>query len=215
VHLAGRESELLFALASRREPMARTHLAGLLWPELDEDSARNALSVCLHRLRRTVGAGAIVRDGEGYRLCDGARVDVWEIERTLAAMRSRGWLDESSRIALTRFAAHLNVPSPARMERWEWFGPQGRRIDALRVDVTHRLGADALERGDAYAALTRANEILIRDPFDEPARELAIRAHLAMDDRAAAMRIYRQYREILQAELQSEPSPHLTKILYS
>jgi DNA-binding SARP family transcriptional activator len=215
VHLAGREAELLFALASRREPMARTHLAALLWPELDEDSARNALSVCLHRLRRSVGAGAIVRDGEGYRLCDGARVDVWEIEAALGAIRSRGRLDESARIALTRFGSHLNAPLPARMERWEWFGPQGRRIDALRVDVTHRLGADALERGDAYAALACANEILARDPFDEPGREMAIRAHLAMDDRAAAMRSYRQYRELLRAELQSEPSPHLTKILYS
>ncbi|HTA39460.1 MAG TPA: BTAD domain-containing putative transcriptional regulator [Candidatus Acidoferrales bacterium] len=215
VRLAGREAELLFALAARREPMARAHLAALLWPELDDDSARNALSVCLHRLRRSVGAAAIVREGEGYRLCDGARVDVWEIERTLAAMRSRGWLDEDARTALTRFATQLNAPSPARMERWEWFGAQGRRIEALRVDVTHRLGADALERGDAYAALTCANEILGRDPFDEPAREMAIRAHLAMDDRAAAMRSYRQYREILQSELQTEPSPHLTKILYS
>ncbi len=215
VHLAGREAELVFALASRREPVARTHLAALLWPELDEDAARNALSVCLHRLRRSVGAGAIVRDGEGYRLCDGARVDVWEIERALGAMRSRGWLDDTARAALTRFSTHLNAPLPARMERWEWFGPQGRRIDALRVDVTHRLGADALERGDVYAALTCANEILARDPLDEPAREMAIRAYLAMDDRAAAMRIYRQYREMLQAELQSEPSPHLTKILYS
>ncbi len=215
VHLAGREAELLFALALRREPVARTHLAALLWPELDEDSGRNALSVCLHRLRRSVGAGAIVREGEGYRLCDGARVDIWEIERDLGAMRSRGWLDDGARAALTRFSAHLNAPVPARMERWEWFGPQGRRVDALRVDVTHRLGADALERGDVYAALACANEILARDPFDEPAREMAIRAHLAMDDRAAAMRIYRQYREMLQTELQSEPSPHLTKILYS
>ena len=214
-HLAGREAELLFALALRREPVARTHLAALLWPELDEDSGRNALSVCLHRLRRSVGAGAIVREGEGYRLCDGARVDIWEIERDLGAMRSRGWLDDGARAALTRFSAHLNAPVPARMERWEWFGPQGRRVDALRVDVTHRLGADALERGDVYAALACANEILARDPFDEPAREMAIRAHLAMDDRAAAMRIYRQYREMLQTELQSEPSPHLTKILYS
>jgi DNA-binding SARP family transcriptional activator len=215
VRLAGREAELLFALASRRESLARTQLAAQLWPELDEPSALNAMSVCLHRLRRSVGAGAIVRDGEGYRLCDGARVDVWEIERTLGAMRLRGWLDENARSVLTGFSEHLNAPSPARMERWEWFEPQARRIDALRVDVTHRLGADALERGDAYGALARANEILARDPFDEPAREMAIRAHLAMDDRAAAMRCYRQYRELLHAELQSEPSPHLTKILYS
>ena len=35
------------------------------------------------------------------------------------------------------------------------------------------------------------------DPCDEPAREIAIRAYLESGDRAAALRHFRQYRDVL------------------
>jgi DNA-binding SARP family transcriptional activator len=212
--LAGREAELLFALASRREATARTRLAALLWPETGEDAARNALSVCLHRLRRSLGADAVVRDGDGYRLGDGASVDLWDFERKLAAVRD-GALDESGRAKLGQIATQLEASRPDRMERWEWFAPVARRLDAIRVEVAQRLGIDALERGDPRDALERAAAVLAHDPFDEPAREMIIRAHLALDDRAAALRSYRQYREMLRTELQCEPSPALTRMVNS
>jgi len=39
---------------------------------------------------------------------------------------------------------------------------------------------------------------------DEPAREIAIRAYLDSGGRAAALRHFRQYRDVLQSELQCE-----------
>jgi DNA-binding SARP family transcriptional activator len=217
VRLSGREQELLFALALRREPTARVRLAAMLWPELDEDGARNALSVCLHRLRRHLGEEAIVRDGEGYRLCDDCKVDLWDMEERIGILRtrSRPRLDDGERAALAAFATALRNERPARTEGWEWFEPVARRLGELRIDVTHRLAADALDRGDPVTALERASEIVASDPFDEPAREVVIRAHLALGDRAAALRHYRQYREMLLAELSCEPSATLTKIVDS
>ena len=86
-------------------------------------------------------------------------------------------------------------------------------MDELRTAIAHRLAEDALERGDPDAALAFAGDVIAYDPCDEPAREIAIRAHLAVGDRAAALRTYRQYREVLSSELQVEPSATLSALV--
>lgn len=214
VRLSGREFELLAAIAQRREPTARSRLAATLWPDLDEFSARNALSVCLHRLRAHLGReDAIERAAEGYRLHIDAFVDLWEIERAAVMLRSRDRLREAERALLERAWARLREERAGTLERWEWFEPIAKRMDELRTAIAHRLAADALERGDPDVALACAQDVIAYDPCDEPAREVAIRAHLATGDRAAALRSYRQYRDVLKAELQVEPSAALAALV--
>ena len=212
--LSGREFELLTAIAQRREPTGRSRLAGMLWPDLDEFAARNALSVCLHRLRAHLGReDAIERDADGYRLHVDAFVDVWEIERAAVTLRTRDRMRESERAALHRAWERLCEERNAALERWEWFEPIVRRMTELRTAIAHRLAGDALESGDPDAALAYAVDVIAYDPCDEPAREIAIRAHLANGDRAAALRSFRQYRDVLRNELQVEPSGALAALV--
>jgi DNA-binding SARP family transcriptional activator len=214
VRLSGREFELLSAIAQRREPAPRSRLAAMLWPDLDEFSARNALSVCLHRLRAHLGReDAIERASEGYRLHVDAFVDLWEIERAAVTLRSRDRLREAERALLGRAWERLREERAGPLERFEWFEPIAKRMDELRTAFAYRLGADALERGDPDAALSYVIDVIAYDPCDEPAREVAIRAHLANGDRAAALRHYRQYRDVLKMELQVEPSAALLALV--
>jgi DNA-binding SARP family transcriptional activator len=214
MRLSGREFELLAAIAQRREPTPRARLAATLWPDLDEFSARNALSVCLHRLRAHLSReDAVERAAEGYRLHVDAFVDLWEIERAAVTLRSRDRLRETERALLGRAWDRLREERAGTLERWEWFESIAKRMDELRTAIAHRLAADALERGDPDAALGYAEDVIAHDPCDEPAREVAIRAHLATGDRAAALRSYRQYRDVLKAELQVEPSAALTALV--
>jgi DNA-binding SARP family transcriptional activator len=214
VRISGRELELLAALAQRREPTTRSRIAAMLWPDLDEFASRNSLSVCLHRLRTHVKReDAIERDSDGYRLHADAFVDLWELDRAAVVLRSRERLRESDRELLARGLRRLQEERSASIESWEWFAPALRRIDDLRTELAHRLASDALDRGDPDLALSYAQDIIEVDPCDEPARELAIRAHLAIGDRAAALRQYRQYRDVLKAEFASEPSASLTKLV--
>ncbi len=214
VALSGRELELVLALAMRREASWRLRLAAMLWPDLDSNAARNALSVCLHRLRGHLGRGnAIVRDRDGYRLHDDATVDLWEIERAAGRLRTRESLHESDRVALERMWVRLREERPERMERWEWFEPVRRRLNALRVEVAHRLGLEALERDDTANALRFAHDAIGVDACDEPAYEIAIRAHLKDGDRSAALRAFRICREALQVELACEPSEALVALV--
>ncbi len=214
VAVAGRELELLTALAMRRDGATRTYLADLLWPELDGYAARNALSVCAHRLRQRLGVDdAIVRTENGYRLHDAAQVDIWEIERVLTTLARRERLTDADRAVLSATYAQLRFDRGARTKGWEWFEAIERRLRDMRMEAAHRLASDALEQNDPSTALELARQMISYDPCDEPARELAIRAYLRIGDRSAAMRQFRQYRETLQAELQCEPSPTLAELV--
>jgi DNA-binding SARP family transcriptional activator len=206
--------ELLAALAVRREPVPRARLAAMLWPDLDERAARNALSVCLHRLRVHLDRDDVVlRDGGGYRLHEDLRVDLWEAERTAALARSRDLLTGTDRAAFRRTWQALARTRDPRLERWEWFAPALRRLGDLRTDIAHRLGIDALDRGETSLALTYATAVIDEDACDEAAREVAIMAHLRDGDRAAAVRHYRQYRDAVIEELGIEPSAKLAALV--
>lgn len=214
IALSGRELELLVAIGLRREATPRARLATMLWPDLEEYPARNALSVCLHRLRQHLGReDAVLREDDGYRLHGEAVVDLWEIDRASSLLRAREQLGDGDRAALRRAWTRLRDDRPSRMQRWEWFEPTERRLGELRIEVAQRLANDALASGDAHGALAFASDMIDYDPCDEAAREIAIRAHLLLGDRAAAMRQYRQYRDTLQAELQCEPSPSLSSLV--
>lgn len=214
ISLTERELALLVALSVRREVVPRSRLADMLWPELDEYAARNALSVCLHRLRQHLGTEEpIVRTKGGYALHEGARVDLWDIDRIVAAARSRPGLSDADRNALRDVHVQLRSRRPERMLQWEWFESTERHMNELRLEVAQRLAHDALRSGDAPRALALAEEMIAYDPCDETARHIAISAHLSIGDRGAALRQYRQYRDTLLAELQVEPSSELKTLV--
>jgi DNA-binding SARP family transcriptional activator len=214
ITLSERELALLLALALRRETVPRARLADLLWPELDEYAARNALSVCLHRLRQRLGNDqAVVRTKDGYALHDDVRVDLLEIDRAVAILRGRPALAESERKLLEQLHEKLRGRRPERVQQWEWFEPTERRISELRLEVVQRLANDALSQGNSRRALELAGEMIGYDPCDEAARQIAITAHLAAGDRSAAMRQYRQFRDTLLAELQCEPSDSIKRLV--
>jgi len=214
IQLSEREHALLVALSLRREIVPRARLAGWLWPDLDDYAARNSLSVCMHRLRSHLGNDqAIVRSRGGYALHDDVRVDLWEIDRAVGMLRARPALGDAERTVLESVYDKLRTRRPERMLHWDWFEPTERRISELRLEVAQRLAADALSHAGPRRALELAEEMIGYDPCDEAARQIAITAHLALGDRGAAMRQYRQYRDTLLAELQCEPSEPIKRLV--
>ncbi|MBV8636940.1 MAG: hypothetical protein JO322_02580 [Candidatus Eremiobacteraeota bacterium] len=214
IAIVGRELELLLAIALRREPSSRARLASLLWPDLDDSGGRNVFSVCLHRLRaRLPRRDVIERDGDGYRLHARAFVDLWELDRAFGTARKKGSLNERERAHLERIWETINADASIRTDQWEWFEPAAQRLRDARVELAHVLGDDALAREDAAIALQYAKAALEADRCDERAVEIGIRAHLIDADRAAAMRLFRQYRTALAAELGAEPSASLSNLV--
>ena len=77
VEIASRPSRLLFAYlvltAGKRHP--RERLAGLLWPESDESSARGNLRQALWRLRKAIGETYLLVDNRTVAFDSGT--DYW------------------------------------------------------------------------------------------------------------------------------------------
>jgi DNA-binding SARP family transcriptional activator len=212
--LPDRELALIFAIARRREHISREQLQELLWPELEAAAARNALNVCAHRLRQHLGDdGAVTRSPKGFRLREDVRVDLAEVERIVGEARKRGKLDDAAADSLRAVHERLGAERPGRVLAWEWFAPIERHIREVRGEVILRLANHAFECGRFAEALAYADDLTAYDPCDEAAREIAIRALLAMDDRAAALRHYRQYRDVLREELDCEPSPAIDALV--
>ncbi|GAC1406994.1 MAG: hypothetical protein NVSMB64_13310 [Candidatus Velthaea sp.] len=215
VKLAERELELLFALARRREAVTREELAELLWPDRDEDSTRNLLKVHLHRLRGHLGDDeAIERTRDGLRLCEDAQVDIWEFEGALSVRHAGDIGTEAERDALMAIHVRFAHDLPKRLLAWEWFAPVERMLRELRCEVARRLARYALAQGRNDEALDLAHDMIQHDACDEAAREIAIEAHMQKGDRASALRTYRQYRDVLFAELQCDPSASLREMLH-
>ncbi|HEY0395390.1 MAG TPA: BTAD domain-containing putative transcriptional regulator [Candidatus Elarobacter sp.] len=214
VTLAEREHALLTAIAMRAEALSRERLTDMLWPDLAENAARNAFHVCLHRVKsRLDDDNVVVRTREGYRLGSEVRVDLWEIDRALGALRTSDAPPSRRAAGFRELYDRLRASRPPKFEAWEWFEPVERHLRELRCEVAQAMAKHALDEGRTGDALGLCHEMIAYDPCDEPAREIAIRAYLASGDRAAALRHFRQYRDVLENELQCEPSEALAELV--
>lgn len=204
---------LLAALAVDSHGSSRERLVDRLWPDLPGDAAYNALKMCVHRARRQLGdPSAVVAVGGGYALAPEVDVDLPWLERMLDRIR-RGAVDDEDAPALDETFARLVRGRPAAFGSWEWFD----RFESELTAATHELGAylgeRALRSGKTARALEIAQALTRLDPLDERAHRIAMSAHLAAHDRAAAILEYRGYKTMLATELETEPSDDLKRLL--
>ncbi|GAC1559314.1 MAG: hypothetical protein NVS3B17_09910 [Vulcanimicrobiaceae bacterium] len=213
IALTEREYQLIVALV-HRNGLSRRALTETLWPESDEQSATNRLHATLHRMRERFGADDLVSvDGSGYRLAAGVTVDLWEMEKVVRALRLRSTVPRSERRGLRTLLERICTASPRLDGASDALAAVTRRVDGLVYELGTKLGRCALDDGDAVEALDIAELLIAHDACDEPAHEIAIRARLKLDDRAAALRQYRHYCKSLADELACEPSPSLAALV--
>jgi DNA-binding SARP family transcriptional activator len=204
---------LLLALAVESQAVTRDRLVDRLWPDLQDESAYNALKMCVHRSRQQLGApGAIIVSRGGYALAPEIDVDLVWLQRALERMR-RDMLPATDLTRLEETFARLVRGRPAAFANWEWFEQVEQTLDAATHEVGAYIAARALREHDHVRALGIAQALTKLDPLDESARHIAISAHIAADDRSAAILDYRGYKTLLRAELDVEPSAGLKRLI--
>ena len=212
--LRERELELVLALALERRPLTREALVSRLWPNVAQDEANAALRTAVYRLRKQLRhPSAVVSTAAGYHLAATIPVDLHEAEQFVAGARRLGALNDRERARLTSLLDRLSDGLPTIYARWDWFAPYEQRTRDLLHDAGVALANDDLRRGETGAALARAETLLRADPLDEPANEIAIRAHVAAGRKSEALRRYRRYRDALHREYGVAPDAELTSLL--
>jgi DNA-binding SARP family transcriptional activator len=195
-------------------------LSEIVWGDTPPSSARNALSVHVVQLRRSLGRGqgqaaALVWRSAGYMLqVDPDRVDWWRFQRLLGharEARAAGALERAARdlhaaVGLWRGAALADVPS-------EWL----QQAEAPRLEEA-RLGA-LQERVEVDLALGRHADLVgeletlvAAYPFRERLRGLLMLALCRSGQQSAALAVYRDTRRLLIEEQGLEPSADLKRL---
>jgi DNA-binding SARP family transcriptional activator len=185
-----------------------------LWAGVPPARPDDQLAVLMSRLRSVLGRDRIEHRDSGYLLhCDWLdatelAVLTDEVDRRRAAANVVG-AAAAARVALSLVRGAGSVPAPG-----EW--AQLRRADLDRLASRARLVAATalLEAGDWMAAADAATAALERDPYEEAALRVLLRAYVLGGRVGAALSAYASARERLADELGTDPSPE-TAALYT
>jgi ATP/maltotriose-dependent transcriptional regulator MalT/DNA-binding SARP family transcriptional activator len=219
----GKAKELFaLLLLDRQRSVPRDELVAQLWPETDAASALSNFHFTLHALRKALAsAGAaeatsILRTDTGYRLAlpPTIHVDVEVFQRSLRrgreareAGRSRdaiGHLRAAVAVHRGQFLADLNAP---------WIERHRDEMDRQLVAAAKDLATLELEWKEPKEAIRPLEKLLEREPYDEEAHRLLMRAHHESGDGQLALRHYQALEAMLHRDLGAEPEP-ATRELY-
>ncbi|MFI9149268.1 BTAD domain-containing putative transcriptional regulator [Streptomyces sp. NPDC053367] len=201
---------LLTVLALRPD---RVVPAGLLveevWAGDPPADAGGALQALVGRLRRALGADAVVLADGGYRLAASADdIDLHRFDRLtgegLRALadgdpgKAAGVLDDA--LALWRGPALADLPDRTA---------EAARCERLHLDARRARLDAALALGHADRALPELTALCDTHPLDEPLQALRLRALRATGRTAEALAAYDDVRRLLADSLGTDPGPEL------
>jgi DNA-binding SARP family transcriptional activator len=180
----------------------RDTLLGLLWGDLDESRARNALSQALHHLRRGLGAETLpgqgvdlVRVETEYLPCDTVLFERLVQERRHA---------EALTLYRGELAPGLHVDDAPAFE--QWLDGERRRLSDLAFQAAVAAAGEREGAGDLAGALELLRRAIELRPEEEGILRRLMLLHERTGDRASALRAYEQFAARLADELEVEPS---------
>lgn len=198
------------ALATPRALHRRDRLAGLLWPELDQERARGALRKVLQTLRRTLGDSAIVARGdEEIGL---ARTVVWcdavEMDEAVEAGRYARALELYRRGDLL---PGFFVPQAGAFE--DWLDRERTQLADKAAAAAWGLAAHHADTDEHTIASRYALEAARCAPDNERMLCRVMRLLERLGERAGALSVYEDFARRLRRDFEAEPAP-ATRALY-
>jgi DNA-binding SARP family transcriptional activator len=189
----------VLAWLSLEGPHPKYRLAGLLWAESSETTARNNMRQLLRRLRLACGA-ELVRGTDVLSLCERVVTDAAELQAHVLAGR------HAQALALDGvLLGALEYEDCTEFQAW--LEGARERLDKLRRRAAG-LESEARERrGDLTGALALAEQLLVMDPYSEDSWRRLMRLHYVAGDRMAALNAFERCRRLLREELDTTPLP--------
>ena len=167
-----------------------------------------ALRTSISRLRRVIGAEALVSGSAGYELT--ASVDAVEYGRLV----NEAFLSdaERARLCLEQAGALWDGPAYDEFAHEPWAEIEARRLGELHSAAVEELVLLLLEGGEFAAAITTVLPLIDQQPYRDLPRALLMRALDQAGRRTDALRQFQSYRLVLQGEIGIEPSAALVEL---
>lgn len=191
----------------------RAKLANLLWGRHDDEHARNNLSQSLYRLRRVLAPCTnhiIEADKESVALkAEAIAVDVLDVRR-LARIGSPAALRQAAELCAEGLLESFEIKED---DFSDWLAREREVMTRLENDILTNLAEFQIDAGETENAIVTAARLAARDPLNEEAHRLLMRANMGAGRRHAALQQYRRCTEVLRREIGAEPEI-ATKALY-
>lgn len=191
----------LLALRHGRE-VERNWLAGILWPENDEETARTYLRQSLTDLRNALGSesGRLLSPTQRTLRLDiesGATADV--DVATFAQCLKR-----SDTASLEQVVALYRGPL---LEGWteEWLLSEREAYTQAYLGALETLTRQSREAGDHASAIRYLRLLVAADPLRESASRVLMQTLASTHDYGALTQVYRDLRTVLRREVNAEP----------
>ncbi|MDP8959328.1 MAG: AAA family ATPase [Actinomycetota bacterium] len=218
---------LVAYLALTPGPQRRDSLAGLLWPDYDQERSRAALRRTLSALKRALGVGWLEASRETIALArrPGLVVDVEQFDRLLgeaeahehredaSCMSCPALLEEAVRLYRADFLAGFTLRDSSNFDDWQFF--EGERLRRRLGGALERLVEALASQGHLHSAIEHGRRWLALDSLHEPAHRRLMLLYAWKGDRSAALRQYRECVRTLEAELGVPPLEETTRLYQS
>ena len=201
----------LLALASGQAVPAGV-LIDALWGTAPPARPEDQLAVLMSRLRSVLGRDRIEHRDQGYLLhCDWLdATELAVLTREVAARREAGHVMgavAAARVALSLIRGDGPQPLPG-----EWAQLRQAELERLIGRARLVVATALLEAGDWMAAADAAAAAAERDPYDEAALRVLLRAYVMGGRVAGALAAYASARARIADELGTDPSPETTAL---
>lgn len=210
-----------YLIMNRDTTHGRDRLAGLLWPEQDDDTARRNLRQVVYNLR-TVLAGrdtpappvSTTRQSVQFNSETDYWLDVEAFEDAVHQSLSVAGVDPhylagAAKLYRGDFLDGFFVDSPA-FEHWLLY--EQERLRELAIQALRRLVDHYLDNGAYRLGIRYAGRLLEIDPLFEEAHRDLMRLYALSGRRSQAIAQYRKCRNLLRTELGVEPLEETTAL---
>ncbi|HVE35313.1 MAG TPA: BTAD domain-containing putative transcriptional regulator [Gemmatimonadaceae bacterium] len=196
-----RQLALLAMLAVTGEKgLSRDGVLGVLWPEAEEERARQSLSQVIYSLKRDLGIDVAA---SGARLRLDERLISSDVADFKAAVAAKNWQGAAA-LYVGPFLDGFYLADAPEFERWTESERASLATEGIRaIEVAAKASADAGHRDEAAEFWRR---LTATDPANSRAATSYIEALAALGDRSAALAHGKAHADYLRREFDAEPS---------
>lgn len=218
----GRQGRVAFVyLAAIPRRVERQQLAEVLWGENLPEAWDTALNAVVSKLRRVLdrigihGADALESSYGCYelRFPEGTWIDLREAVNSLdyaEGALARG--DAAGAWSAAAVASAILCRPLLPGDGGFWAEQKQRELQEFEVRTYDTLAGAWLRAGNGRAAVNAAQRAVELAPYRESAYARLMECHVAAGNRAEAIRVYTELRELLHDSLGVSPAPEVEKI---
>ena len=197
----------LYLVSRRGQWVAAERLRDTFWPEAEADKAQRSLVSTIHRCRKALGESSLLQRSErGYAVEQSAML-WWDLDQMERCHRQAQSSDPEPALRQLEalYQGEFCPDCP-----YEWAEPVRHQSHRMALEGLEQLARLLLDE-DPAAAEARARKALRLEPTAEGAAEILLRALWAQGRRDEAVRMYRDFGQRLERELNLPPGPELVR----